>query len=528
VHDTEIILVAALVGGALAAAVRLPPLVGFLVAGFVLAVGGVESTTAVETVAGLGVTVLLFAVGLKIRLGLLGRREVLATSVVHLAGSTALGFLVIGVLALLGVGAAAALDARGLLLVAFALSFSSTVLVVKLLEERNASRSLGGRTAVGVLVIQDLAAVAFLAVAEGTAPSPWAVLVLLLLPCGPLLRAALGRLGHDELLPLFGIVLALVPGYWLFESVGLKGDLGALAVGMLLATAPRADELAKSIFTVKELLLVGFFVSVGLTDAPDAGEFLLACALLALLPLKAVGFAVLFWGARFRRRTSVLTALTLTNFSEFGLIVVVAAPAGLLGPEWTSILGTAVALSFVLTSLMAGREERLVATTRQRLPQRPVDELHEEDRPLDVTGVEAVVLGMGRVGRAAYERLHGHYGLRTLGIEADQERCERLRAAGFAVAEADATDPETWSATTLHDATLIVLAMPFHGSNLAALAHVRTSGFDGAVAVVVQYDEQLVQAAQAGADTGLQIYDGAGAELADRAIAVHRLSQEGP
>lgn len=520
--DTEAVLLAALVGGALATLVRLPPLVGFLAAGFALNPLGVEMTPTLQTVADLGVTILLFGVGLKVDLRSLARREVWLATTLHVAGSAVLGVALLGFLALVGVGVATDAGPEGWLFIGFALSFSSTVLVVKILEERNGTKSLSGRTAIGVLVIQDLAAVAFLAVSEGHPPSPWAALLLLLVPAAPVLRFVLSRLGHDELLPLFGVVLALVPGYWLFDALEVKGDLGALLLGILLASAPRSGELAKSLFTLKDLLLVGFFVSIGLAGLPTAGEFGVALVLLLLLPLQALGFSLLFWWFRFRRRTAVLTATVLANFSEFGLIVVVAAPEGVLGPEWTPILGAAVAASFVLSALPVDRSERLVVLLRRVLPDRPADRIHPEDRLLDASDRDAVVLGMGRVGRAAYERLRDTYGLRVLGIETARDRCERLCAAGYDVVEGDATDPELWSAESFRETSLVLLAMPFHGSNIAVLERLRESGYPGTVAVVAQFDDDLAHATERGADTGFQLYDGAGAELADRAVSAAR------
>lgn len=109
-----------------------------------------------------------------------------------------------------------------------------------------------------------------------------------------------------------------------------------------------------------------------------------------------------------------------------------------------------------------------------------------------------------------------------LGIETDRERCERLCAAGYDVVEGDATDPELWSADSFHGTALVLLAMPFHGSNLHVLDRLRETGYPGTVAVVAQFDEHLQQAGERGADTGFQLYDGAGAELADRAVTAAR------
>src|SRR5690606_28609324 len=108
------------------------------------------------------------------------------------------------------------------------------------------------------------------------------------------------RLGHGEMQVLFGFVLALVLGYKLFELVGLKGDLGALIMGILLAPHKTSANLARSLFNIKELFLVGFFLSIGLTALPNWEHVGLALLLLVLLPLKTVLFVVIF--PRFKLR----------------------------------------------------------------------------------------------------------------------------------------------------------------------------------------------------------------------------------
>jgi glutathione-regulated potassium-efflux system ancillary protein KefC len=518
--DASAILTAALLGGIVATMLRLPPLLGFLAAGFVLHGLGVEQVAAIQTLGDLGVTILLFGVGLKLDLRALARREVWLTTTVHLVLTVVAVTGVLGAVTLLGVSALAGSGWRTWALIGFAMSFSSTVFAVKLLEDRGGASSLGGRTAIGVLVFQDLAAVTFLAVSEGEPPSPWALLLLiLLLPGGLVLRVALDRVGHDELLPLFGVVLALVPGYALFDAVGVKGDLGALAMGMLLASHRASGELSRSLFAVKDLLLVGFFVSIGLSGTPTASQVLVIAVLVLLLPLKGVGFAFLLWASGFRRRTAVLTGLSLANFSEFGLIVVAASPAALLGAEWVTVVATAVAISFLLASLTARRPEPVVERLRRAMPARSADRVHPEDRLLDVGEAQAVVLGMGRVGRAAYERLSGGYGMTVLGIETSLERTQRLVADGLQVVEGDATDPELFERLPTGGVSIVLLAMPRHHSNLDAMRQLRSKGFTGTVAVVAQFDEDLAQAREQGADAGFQLYDGVGAELADRAAA---------
>jgi predicted Kef-type K+ transport protein len=516
-EELATILVAALLGGALAGLVRLPPLVGFLGAGFALHAAGMAEPHGLELVSDLGVALLLFGIGLKLDLRTLLRREVWLTATVHLAGSLLLGVLLLAGAGALGAGLLAGAGWRTYAVVALALSFSSTVFVVKLLDERGSGQSLGGRTAIAILIIQDLAAVVFLVATHGEPPSPWAPLLVLLVPAAWLFRRALAALGHDELRPLFGVTMALVPGFALFEAAGLHGDLGALVLGVLLASHPGAGELSKSLFSVKELLLVGFFLSIGFIGLPTGEHLLVALLLLLLLPVKAAGFAVLLWAMGLRRRTSVQAGTALANFSEFGLIVTVAMPNDVLSDDWLVSLATAIALSFTLAAAVAGRSEKLVGLARRFLPDRPPERVHPEDRPIDVSSADAVVLGIGRVGRGAYDRLHDGYGLSVIGVETVVTRVEHLRTLGYDVVEGDATDPEFWTRMRASDVDIVVLAMPFHGNNLDALEKLRASGFSGTVAVVAQYDADLSQSFRHGAHTGIQLYEGAGAELADRA-----------
>jgi predicted Kef-type K+ transport protein len=523
-EELATILVAALVGGALAGVVRLPPLVGFLAAGFVLHAAGMAEPEGLGLVSDLGVALLLFGIGLKLDLRTLLRREVWLTATTHLLVSLVLGVLLLAGFGALGAHLLADADWRTFGVVALALSFSSTVFVVKLLEERGSGQSLGGRTAIGILIIQDLAAVVFLVATHGEPPRIWAPLLVLVVPAAWLFRRALDALGHDELRPLFGVTMALVPGYALFEAAGLHGDLGALLLGALLASHPGSGELSKTLFSVKELLLVGFFLSIGFIGLPSTEHLLVALLLLLLLPVKAAGFAVLLWSMGLRRRTAVHAGTALANFSEFGLIVTVAMPDSVLDDDWLVTLATAVALSFTLAAAVAGRSERLVGLAERFLPDRPVERLHPEDRPIDVAEAHAVVLGMGRVGRGAYDRLTGGYGLRVIGVETEALRVEDLRSAGYDVVEGDATDPEFWTRMRASDVDIVVLAMPFHGNNLDALEKLRASGFAGTVAVVAQYDADLDQGLRHGAHTGIQLYEGAGAELADRAAGAAGVS----
>ncbi len=514
-------LAAAVLGGLVARLVRLPPLVGFLGAGFALGAVGAPEPAELETVAHLGVALLLFAIGLKLDPRILLRREVWVTTVAHLAVSVALAFGFLGVMAVAGSTFVAGESAAGLALVGFALAFSSTVFVVKVLEDRSDTRSLYGRIAVGILVIQDLAAVTFMSLVGGRAPSPWALLLLLLVPGSWLLFRLWDMIGHGEMQALFGVMVAIGLGYAAFEAVGIAGDVGALVVGALLARHPQASELSRSLTTFKDLMLVAFFLQIGLHGSATLGMLGTALLLLVLLPFQVAVYAGLLWFMRLRRRTAFLAGLVLANFSEFGIIVVsVGADDGLLSQDWVVIVALAVALSFGLSALVNRRGVELATRLVPLLPHQGNARLHPEDRLVDIGEADAVVLGMGRVGAATYERLRDEYGLRVLGVEHDEARIGELAERGFEVFRADATDLQFWNRVERAGSVRVaVLAMPFHNANLIALARLHAAGFAGRVAAIARYDDDVAELRRHGAQAVFHLYGSAGAALADHAVA---------
>jgi len=513
------VLAAALLGTA-AHAVRLPPLVGFLGAGFALGWIGVDPFAGLEQLADIGVVLLLFTIGLKFDLRTLLRREAYGAATIHMALLTLVGA---GTVGLIGALSLAPLDGGWgeAALLGFALSFSSTVLCVKVLEARSDDGSFYGQTAIAILVLQDLVAVAFLTATEGEPPSLWALLLVLLVPATWPLRRVLDHLGHGELMVLFGVLMALGPGYFAFSSLGLKGDLGALVMGLLFSTHPRAIELSKSLFSVRELFLVGFFVLIGLSATPTWQDVGIAVALcVVLIPATFIGFVLLGRLFGLRNRTTILTSLVLSNFSEFSIIVVaVGASGGLLSEQWLTIVAIAVPLSMAFSSLVNARSLTLTDRLSDMLPAQDPDRLRAADRPIDTSDADVVVLGMGRVGRAAYSRLKEAGGLHPLGVDNDGAVVQRLKEEGYDVVEGDATDREFWQRIVEGGfVKTVLLAMPIHDSNMFALTQLRAAGFSGRISAVAQHSDQLRHLSREGVEAVVNIYGGAGAALADATL----------
>lgn len=472
--------------------VGLPPMVGFLVAGFVLNFFGAESSKFLLETADLGVTLLLFTIGLKLRISTLVRPEIWATTVIHMAGSILVTTGLLLGLSLTGLLLFQQLDLATAVLVAFALSFSSTVFAVKTLEDRGSLPSRYGQVAIGVLVMQDIAAVTFLAVSAGKVPSVWALGLLALIPGRHLLGYVLDKSGHRELLAIYGFALAL-GGAALFEVVGMKGDLGALVVGVLLAQHPRVNELAKTLLSFKDVFLVCFFLTIGLTGLPTWETALAAVILLVILPFKSALFFWLLTMFRLRARGATLGAGILGNYSEFGLIVAtIAIGSGWLQGDWIVVVALAVSASFAISSPVNTFADRIYGRYHDMLQTYERDTRLPGDENISLLGNRILIFGMGRVGRAAYDKISTYVDDHILGIDLDENEVARNVEQGRRAVLGDATDPEFWSRLDLgvEEAEMILLAMPVHKANVDAATQLRERGYAGPIVATSLYPDQ--------------------------------------
>ncbi|MBS1847787.1 MAG: cation:proton antiporter, partial [Actinobacteria bacterium] len=430
--------------GLVARIVRLPPLVGFLAAGFVLGAMHVERVGALPVIGEIGVTLMLFAVGLRLDLRSLLSGAVWLGGGIHTILFTGIttGFLVL----LDAMGLVGHRSVRSFAVIGLVLSFSSTIVAIKVLQDRGDEQALYGTVCIGILIVQDAIAVAIMSFSRGHAPRLWSFGLIVLIPVLVVATRRWQKLGHGELGTLFGITMALIPGYYLFDWLGLSGELGALVMGLVLAPTRGSDELSHDLFMVKELLLVAFFVSIGLTGLPQWHNVAVGALLLVLLPIAACIYWAAFWLLGLRNRTSVLAALTLTNYSEFALIIAaMGVKAGWLPETWMLNLVIAVAGSFVVAAIANPVSVARVTRLAQRLPRRPIERLADADRPIRIGNANAVVLGMGRVGWATYTQLRDEHGYDVLGVEHDPHRVGVLRERGFTVVEGDATDEDFWT-----------------------------------------------------------------------------------
>jgi predicted Kef-type K+ transport protein len=495
----------ALLLGLAVARIGLPPLVGFLASGFVFAALGMERTPMLVDLADAGVLLLLFAVGLKLRIKTLLRYEVWGTAIAHLILTG-----VIGVAAAVVGGSLA----PGLALVlAVSFGFSSTVLAAKVLDGNRELRAVHGRVAIGILIVQDVVAVVLLAFVSAETPSPFALVLLLVPFTRPLIAWLLARCGHGELLVLLGAALAIGGGE-AFAAFGLSAELGALLLGMMLADHKRAQELTTVLWSLKELFLVGFFLNIGFSGPPTWASLADALWLVVLLPVKGAIFFLLLIGLGLRARTSFLTAVSLMTYSEFALIVVdVAVGSGLLGGEWLVVTALAVAVSFIAAAPFNAFAHELFRRASPWLERLERDKRHPDDEPISLGRAEILVVGMGRVGSGAYDYLR-EQNENIVGIDSDPAKIESNVREGRRVAYADAEDPSFWHLLNIDRLRAIMLALPDVEAKVSAARALRRRGYRGLLSATHLYPEERDPIIQAGCDVTYNYYTEAGVGFA--------------
>ncbi len=498
----------AYLSGLIASRIYFPPLVGYLIAGYVLCAFGIKADNTLHHVAHIGIELLLFSVGLKLNLGSLLRREVLSVGSLHLLIVTAVSILVFF--------AFGGLVSGGLVL-GISLAFSSTILAVKVLDDNGELSTMYGRGVLSILILQDFVAIALLAFANNQQPTPWALCLLLL----PLLRPVAYRLLNlsrdDELKLLLGVSMALSGGM-LAEYVGISSDIGALLMGIMLAGHPDIDGLSEKLWSIKEMFLVAFFLQIGLTGLPGYSEILQALGLLSLLPLQGGLFFILFILFGLRARTAFVSSLALMTYSEFALITSKSVvDAGLLPLVWQPIIGLAVALSLAVAAPLNYFSHRLFSMLEPFLTRFERKVNHPDRLPSTIGTAEWLVVGMGRTGISAYLEFNRQEKL-VLGLDADPSVLQSLLAEGRRVVYGDAEDTELWDKLPLGRINGIILTIPEFEVRASAIMQLKARQFNGSIGTVCFHTNEENKLYQLGATFVIQPLVEAGKYLVENMI----------
>lgn len=532
-----VVLAIAAVTAFVAVRARQPLIVAFIAVGVLAGpsvLGLVEEVETTSLLAEVGIAVLLFLVGLKLDVGLVRStgRVALWAGLGQIAFTAGVGML----LALaLGFGSVTALY------LAAALTFSSTIIIVKLLSDKRELDELHGRVALGILIIQDIAVVVAMLVLSGLGDeggtSP-VVTVLRLVGSGVvlglslwvLMRWVLPRLmvhvaRSQELLIVSAIAWAVSVAA-VSDALNFSVEVGAFLAGFALASTPYRESIASSLSGLRDFLLLFFFIELGSQiDFSSIGAEVPAALVLSLFVLvgkPVVVTAIMGWFG-YARRVSFMTGVSLAQISEFSLILV--ALANELGHVDGDAVGLVTLVGLVTigaSTYMINLSDRLFALVEGRLGLFERSRVRVAGDGAHSSRYDVIVFGYGRFGRHLVEHL-ARAGHRVLVVDWDPYGRLHIEdeqvAARVTLSFGDADDPEFPGTLPLAGVRWIVSTITRADVSMTLARSLRRWGATGTIAVtslsVADCERLEVGVAEGCIDLVLQPFD----DAADDAIA---------
>lgn len=459
--------------GLVARLIKLPPLIGYLLAGFMINFFSQDlslsdtGTGILEHVSHLGVLLLLFSIGLKLSAKTLIRPEVLGPGLGHFFLIT---FIYVGIFHFL-----LSLNLQTSLILSIALSFSSTVLSAKVLESKNELQSFHGKVALGILILQDILALVTIGFTTGMTPSPYALILLFLPLMRPLIFKLIDLSGKDDLFILLGLYFSLILGGHGFESLGFSAEIGALMLGILIAPHPKSGELSESLWGIKEFFLVGFFLKIGLGGLPTINDWIFAIGVNLFLWIKGLLFFFLFIIFKLKARSSFLASLSLSSFSEFGLIL-----SSMVLKEWMIPLALTVSLSFLISAPLNAISHKIFQKFYKKLNRFERDTEHPDEQTIHLAGACTLIIGLGRTGTSALRTLQ-EKGINIIGIDSNNDKVQEYKKEGLQAYYGDAEDPQFWENLKLGPIRTVLLCLSDFNATLESVTRLRSQGFTGQI-----------------------------------------------
>lgn len=529
-YELSALLVLAAVLGFIGLLLRQPMIVSFIAVGVLAgpsALGIVQSRQNIELLAELGIAVLLFLVGLKLDLKLIRTLGpvALATGLGQVIFTSVIGFLI---------GLVLELDMVTSLYVAVALTFSSTIIIIKLLSDKREVDALHGRIAVGFLIVQDLVVVLAMMIlsmfgirTQGGATEynaigqigivlfyGVAILGFVLLFIRYIATPIMSLVARSaELLITFAIgwaaLLASFGNYF-----GFSMELGGLLAGISLASTPFREAIVARLSSLRDFLLLFFFIALGSQlDLSLLGTQIVPALVFSLFVLFGNPLIVLaimgYLG--YRKRTGFLAGLTVAQISEFSLIFI--AMGYTLGHVTAESLGLVTLVGIITIALsvymityshtLYNWFEPLLGVFERKLPYR---EVHIEQNNIEKKTYDVILFGLGRYGTAIADNLN-HKGMRILAVDFNPDEVRHWRLKGFDAVYGDACDQEFIGLLPLERAKWVISAMPQHefgitheDPRLMLIEGLKHHNYKGKIAVSTHYPHEKQTLQEKGAN----------------------------
>jgi Kef-type K+ transport system membrane component KefB len=487
--------------GLLAHFSRQPLILAYLIAGFFIGpfgMGWVKSQESISVISELGLIFMLFMIGLEIDL----KKIVRAGKVIlFAAGGQLLGGCLIGILFFIGIGLSMGGGKFDALYLCVACALSSTVIIVKVLYEKRELDTLPGRVTLGVLVLQDIFAILFLAVQPSLDNLQVSVILLSIARVGVLVATALvlsryvlPRLFHQiarrpELILLGALAWCFLIGE-IAERLHLSREMGSLVAGVSLSTFPYALDVTAKVTTLRDFFITLFFVALGMTiPIPGLSVIGLALIIAAFTVVSRVvtTFTPLYMMKQ-GLRASLLPAINLAQISEFSLVVIqTGVAAGHISTETSSAASFAFVLLAVLSTFAMMRSDqitRLLIAPLKRIGIRDLDhaqatEAGQGGEHGDIRRI--VILGFFRAASALLsqiERQNQSLLEQISVVDFNPLVFQTLTERGLHVIYGDISNVDTLVHAGIGKAEIIILSVPdfllVGASNEKLVRHVRT------------------------------------------------------
>jgi Kef-type K+ transport system membrane component KefB len=520
---------------------RQPLIVAFIATGIIAGpdvLGIVHSTEQVALLAQIGVALLLFLVGLKLDLQIV-------RSLGGVAVATGLGQVAFTAIAGYFICIALGLDSTTSAYVAVALTFSSTIIIVKLLSDKREVDSLHGRIAIGFLIVQDIAVVIAMIVLStlglrthatgglglgGTLGGAAALLLLVSVfiryAAEPLVRWVART---PELLVTFAMAWAVAFAA-ACDFIGLGKELGGLLAGVALASTSYREAIASRLTSLRDFLLLFFFIALGSGMRMDTigaqvpAALTLSAFVLIGNPLIVMG--IMGWMG-YRKRTGLLAGVTVAQISEFSLVfMAMGMSLGHVREEAMALVTLVGLVTITLSTYLILYShtvyrvlEPWLGWLERRRPHR-----ENESAPEPGTAHDVILFGLGRYGREIARVLESG-DTRVFGVDFDPEALRAWRRAGRVGVYGDAADPEFPASLPLGGAGWAIIATPpptrglvHEDARLIVMNALRAAGFQGRFAVRSHGEKDELMLRNHGASVVLSPY----ADAASRAVELIR------
>ena len=499
------VLALAVFAGFVATRLKQPIIMAFILVGVVAGPSGFgwirgEEETQVALLSALGIAVLLFLVGLKLDLNLVRAIGPVAavTGLAQIAFSFVTGF---AALSLFGA------DLTTSVYVALALTFSSTIIVVKLLSDTRELDRLHGRIAVGLLIVQDLVVIAAMIVISAlssggdgsvlaqfgfVAVKALGFVLAAVLAIKWVLPWALPRLATSrELLVLFSIAWAVAAAA-AAEQLELSMEVGAFVAGFTLASTPFREAIGSRLVSLRDFLTLFFFIQLGSqVDLRDPLRDLAEAVVLSALVLvgKPLVMLVVMRRMGYPTKVSFAAGITIAQISEFSLILLsLGIAVGHLEADVLGLVTLVGVITIGVSTYLTLAKDRLREGLGRFLavfePKTPKAMPTPDEAEYDV-----VVVGAGRYGRVVTEKL-SETGARVLVLDLDPQTLGRCRYPGVRTMFGDAEDPELIGTLPLHSLHWVISTLPHFGESAGLVSGLEMAGYDGKLALTAHDEEE--------------------------------------